>query len=95
MGEIAEMMLDGTLCEGCGMVLFDSPEGMPGYCSEKCARDRGADWWLEARKPPRRKKLRKKRVSCPVHGCQKLFKNERNMKDHLRDKHGLSGEPNE
>ena len=34
MGEIAEMILDGTLCEGCGEVFgdFDSP-GFPRRCS--------------------------------------------------------------
>lgn len=32
MGEIAEMMLDGTLCEGCGEFLGD-PVGYPRYCS--------------------------------------------------------------
>jgi hypothetical protein len=32
MGEIAEMMLDGTLCEGCGEFLNEEPLGYPGYC---------------------------------------------------------------
>ena len=42
MGEIADMMLDGTLCEGCGKFI-GSDVGYPQYCSEACARDRGAD----------------------------------------------------
>ena len=42
MGEIAEMMLDGTLCEGCGEFI-GSDNGYPTYCSPQCARDRGAD----------------------------------------------------
>lgn len=42
MGEIAEMMLDGTLCEMCGVFLGE-PQGFPGYCSSECAKDRGAD----------------------------------------------------
>lgn len=48
MGEIAEMMLEGILCEGCGVALddvqdpdFETP-GYPRYCSVQCARDRGA-----------------------------------------------------
>ena len=49
MGEIADMMLEGTLCECCGECLID-PEneddfvapGFPMYCSEECARSRGA-----------------------------------------------------
>lgn len=32
MGEIADMMLDGTLCEGCGVYLGDEC-GYPRYCS--------------------------------------------------------------
>lgn len=31
MGEIADMMLDGTLCEGCGVYLGDE-DGFPSYC---------------------------------------------------------------
>lgn len=41
MGDIAEMMLDGTLCECCGTCIGDD-EGFPGYCSAQCAKDRGA-----------------------------------------------------
>lgn len=44
-GEIAEMMLDGTLCEGCGSFIDDSGGmGIPRYCSPQCASDRGAEW---------------------------------------------------
>ena len=44
MGEIAEMMLDGTLCECCGAYIDDGEEsGFPRYCSEECARDRGVE----------------------------------------------------
>lgn len=43
MGEIAEMMLDGTLCECCGCFIDDEGiGGFPRYCSSQCARDRGA-----------------------------------------------------
>lgn len=41
MGEIADMMLDGTLCEGCGEYIDEGEaEGFPRYCSESCANDR-------------------------------------------------------
>lgn len=35
MGEIADMMLDGTMCQGCGVFLHDGEDGpgYPGYCS--------------------------------------------------------------
>ena len=38
MGDIADMMLDGTLCEGCGVFLGDG-FGFPGLCAD-CAEDR-------------------------------------------------------
>ncbi len=37
MGEIAEMMLDGTLCEGCGEYLGEG-DGFPRYCAS-CSDD--------------------------------------------------------
>jgi hypothetical protein len=45
MGEIADMMLDGTLCECCGEYIEDGEsEGFPRYCSTECAKDRGVDF---------------------------------------------------
>lgn len=38
MGEIAEMMLDGTLCQVCGSVIDGGTPGYPRYC-EDCAKD--------------------------------------------------------
>ncbi|MFZ2979046.1 MAG: hypothetical protein WA057_05230 [Candidatus Magasanikiibacteriota bacterium] len=46
MGEIADMMLGGVMCEMCGTYLeCEECEdmGIPAYCSEQCAKDRGAD----------------------------------------------------
>ena len=42
MGEIAEMMLDGTMCQGCGVFLFEGADGpgFPMFC-EGC----GGDGW--------------------------------------------------
>lgn len=34
MGEIAEMMLDGTLCEGCGVFLDGDADGFPRRCDD-------------------------------------------------------------
>lgn len=43
MGEIADMMLDGTMCNMCGVFLEgDVIEGIPNFCSEECANDAGA-----------------------------------------------------
>lgn len=34
MGEVADMMLDGTLCEGCGVVLKGDAYGVPRRCRD-------------------------------------------------------------
>ena len=45
MGDIADMMLDGTLCECCGEYIDDGEAGgYPRYCSQTCAADRGMDF---------------------------------------------------
>lgn len=41
MGEIADMMLEGDLCEACGVALVGEGFGVPRYCSNQCAIDRG------------------------------------------------------
>lgn len=42
MGEIADSLLNGECCEGCGEYLGGGT-GLPQYCSTTCARNRGAD----------------------------------------------------
>ena len=37
MGDVADMFLDGTLCESCGIILGDGP-GYPRRCAE-CGED--------------------------------------------------------
>ena len=34
MGEVAEMMMDGTLCEGCGSFIDTNPPGHPRRCGD-------------------------------------------------------------
>lgn len=48
MGEIAEMMLDGTMCQLCGEFLFDGEDGdgIPMYCAACDPGDEGEDWGL-------------------------------------------------
>ncbi|MCA0421901.1 MAG: hypothetical protein LCH61_01030 [Proteobacteria bacterium] len=79
MGEYAEMMLDGTCCEGCGEYLGDG-DGFPRYCSAACAAGRGAITYLPVvdRKPIPKTK-------CPE--CGKKVKRA-GLRDHLRDMHG-------
>lgn len=75
MGEIAEMMLDGTLCECCGASFDDrqSP-GFPRYCSRQCAEDRGA---VEPAAP---------KVKCEM--CGKKVKAV-GIEQHMKDKHNV------
>lgn len=41
MGEIADSMLSGELCEACGVPIDGEDMGIPMYCSYQCAKDRG------------------------------------------------------
>lgn len=48
MGDIADMMLDGTLCECCGEYIDDEEaSGFARYCSKSCSLDRGVDFLSE------------------------------------------------
>lgn len=60
MGEIAEMMLDGTLCEGCGVYMEGEGQGFPRYCSRACE---PAGYRTPSRKPNKGKR------STPCPGC--------------------------
>lgn len=78
MGEIAEMMLDGTLCEGCGEYI-GSDAGYPQYCSPECAEGRGLS--VEPYKPKRKKGQHK----CAA--CGKRFRRLRYLEQHQLAKH--------
>ena len=41
MGEIADAMISGEMCEMCGVYLDSGEMGIPMYCSVQCARHRG------------------------------------------------------
>ena len=84
MGEIAEMMLDGTMCEGCGEFLDGEGAGYPRYCSPQCARDRGAEHDNEAL-IAKDEETRRTKINCPT--CGKLVKRA-GVEDHRRDVHG-------
>lgn len=79
MGDIAELMLDGTLCEGCGVTLPGAAPGYPRYCSKKCRKDR----------EPAAPKATK--FPCPT--CGKRVK-AAGMRDHMRTVHAFKGNSN-
>lgn len=76
MGDVADMMLEGMLCEGCGEFLGEGM-GFPQYCAS-CA---GEAEESEPRVDPRRK------LRCPW--CKRQPKGERGLIDHCRDAHGV------
>lgn len=81
MGEYAEMMLDGTCCEGCGTYIDDAGgDGIPRYCSNQCARDRGATHAL----PNPVNVPNPKKTNCGV--CGKRVK-KAGLADHMRIAH--------
>lgn len=103
MGEIAEMMLDGTLCAGCGEALEGEGEGFPRYCSEQCAKGCGVDLADDDEEfsiPPANSNPVRVRQSNEANRginrtpkpfrchCHKGFWTTRAMRQHQRDKHG-------
>lgn len=82
MGEIADMMLDGTLCQGCGVYIeSDNDAGVPRYCSRQCAVDSGAGPF--GGKPS---EGNARKVTCPT--CKRRVK-ATGLDDHQRDSHGV------
>jgi hypothetical protein len=77
MGEIAEMMLDGTLCQGCGVYLRGKSDGIPRCCHD-CKRT-----WLPTL--PKEKPFKPK-VKCSL--CERKLK-PTGLADHKRDFHGI------
>ena len=93
MGEIADMMLDGTLCECCGCYI-GSDAGFPQYCSDECAADRGALAQRSstfARTPVKARYDAVTKVAkpytCQIDGCGKRFASQADKRRHRRMKH--------
>lgn len=85
MGEIADMMLDGTLCEGCGEYLGYEDGDYPRLC-DSCAKIRkkqGHDvqnyghGWVDGGV--------KEQATCNI--CNKTLKSAQGLAQHMADKH--------
>lgn len=76
MGDIADMMLDGTLCECCGVYVGEAV-GHPRYCSKQCRLDR------TPAKPAVPQRLPKEK--CAV--CGRKVK-PGGLTNHMKDSHG-------
>ena len=87
MGEIAEMMLDGTLCAGCGAALVHGPEdepcGYPDYCSARCRMEHEPAE-TESYKPVGTMK------PYVCRKCGRRFSSDMAVHQHQRDKHGVA-----
>lgn len=77
MGDIADMMLDGTLCEGCGVYLDLAGSSFPRRCPG-CLDD-------ETLTIPSFVRPSQNKVSCPK--CKRRVKKV-GLSHHMRDKHG-------
>jgi uncharacterized Zn finger protein (UPF0148 family) len=82
MGEIADMMLDGTLCEGCGVYL--GAGWGPTYCPT-CAKDHSFQGgWIDPMHGVKKPDVPK--LACPT--CGKFVKIT-GIGDHWRQVHGV------
>jgi hypothetical protein len=82
MGEIAEAMLDGTMCECCGEYI-GSDAGYPQYCSDQCAHNRGISPDLEGMSEAVKKYARL--FPCDI--CDKRLRTVEGVEQHKRAKH--------
>ena len=85
MGEIAEMMLEGDMCQWCGELL--DGDGYPTVCIG-CQHAYGVDAFGEPVKKKKRKAAGK--ISCPE--CGK-YVSPAGLNQHMQAKHELSKEP--
>lgn len=76
MGDIADMMIDGTLCQGCGVYLESESFGVARYCAGCKQGQHGIGMQVGPNAI---------KVNCPK--CQRRVK-EIGLAQHLRDKHG-------
>ncbi len=78
MGDLTDMILDGTLCEGCGVYLGE-PVDYPRRC-HRCQKDQRVD----ALKTATHTHYRETKTRCPQ--CGKRVKIT-GLTDHVRDAH--------
>lgn len=84
MGEIADMMLEGIMCQGCGEFLGEG-DGFPTWCAG-CAPDGVEDELFPMDEPVAHYTTK----YCCQHCNGKAFKSFKAITDHLRGKHGIS-----
>lgn len=95
MGEIADQILEGQMCQWCGEYLGDG-DGYPTICAG-CQAEEGVD--AHGNKPGQKprtvgKLLDPRTIICEYGkteeftGCQRKFRSEKDLSQHRRVKHG-------
>lgn len=79
MGDIADMIIEGVLCQGCGEYMGDG-NGYPQWC-RACMKTEDRKETLPGPKPG----AKQKKVRC-AHCNRRIA--EGGMQQHMRDKHG-------
>jgi len=84
MGDIADMILEGQMCQGCGDILGDG-DGFATWCSS-CQRDLDIDAYGDKiNQPDQIKKAVPEKTQCKT--CGKIVKSI-GLPDHMKDAHG-------
>lgn len=84
MGEIAEMMIDGTLCEGCDVSLHRQSDGVPRRCHD-CRQTKAEQKALNVARM-QAEHARQKKAKFPTCGKRVRLVG---MADHQKDAHGV------
>ena len=83
MGEISDLMLDGTICDGCGVTMYGDSYGVPRRCSHCRKHNPGSTdpcKLLRATAPAT--------LYCPL--CRRGLKGTAGLTHHARDAHKLN-----
>lgn len=94
MGEIADMMLEGGMCQWCGELL--DGDGYPTICAG-CQDQHNVnvvgDPLTKAENRERHPNNRKapRTIECTVAGCARKLPSKYALRQHLRDKHNITG----
>ena len=89
MGEIADMMLEGQMCQGCGEILGQG-DGYPVFC-KGCQQEMGIDQYGDKKTTTKDGGPinRPNKVNCPE--CNKLVK-KAGLAVHRKDVHGITAQ---
>ena len=78
MGDIADMMLEGDLCAGCGSYMGGESDGIPRYCSSDCEPN---DY-----KQAKKNINKTEKIPCPM--CKKKCNGKQGVEANIKKLHG-------